>query len=659
MYYVPLFLQLENDDGVWLRLSPSSAKKYDSDEAWTLVVHPSGRIFLSKENDTSYKAFEPPPNSLQASFPSAASVFGTQESSDKSAASIFGFNPSGVPKLPSEAASIFGSSKPTDGGPPVPPPPPSIKFGKMKLSFGESGGEKEKGGDKGEGSLFSLGIPDSKAKLPLKQPDQALSGKDGSDKLSESGSSSSILVVNTRQALSPAVAECQRAIFAAFLWQENLVHDAMAAASHLKLHPDITKETRLDMGKQERKTSQVSKKEDGEREEKKETEEEEEAGNGEPDEEVATPIANLPPTINHLVTFWDEIAVKVVDSTNAPFQPPKVPSIAEELQRLYDAEKKELEKLKKEKNNKEGGGGAAGGGTTVCELCDQTFPDPVTYHMKDVHSGCRKHANGWGYNSRGTFCSGWAGNCGDGGRGGSTWYLMCKDCHTKYLQQKDESKKKTPKQVVLPKMKSRKPGKPRSLPAISTIQGMIQNAKFLIDISGDGDITKAKVSTPTFSRQVSTPDESKDKTSSLPRKSQEAPLPFKQKPPAFLRSASVATGVAPEPVKRIHSDSSEEVLEIPPQFSRQCTVGPTPRVTESSGLVMKPSMALAKLMYQRSRKGMDSEDSGYGRVLGFVQQYHDLEGLRVSMKQSMRVSVLRSCALEVSSQMLYVYQMRM
>ena len=636
---------MENDDGVWLRLSPSSAKKYESDEAWTLVVHPSGRIFLSKENDTSYKAFEPPPNSLQASFPSAASVFGTQESSGTSAASIFGFNPSGMPKLSSEAASIFGSSKPTDGSPPVAPPLPSLKFGKMKLSFGESIGEKEKGGDKREGSLFSLGISDSQ---PLKQPDQNQPGKDGGDELSKTDSSSSILVVHTRQALSPAVAECQRAIFAAFLWQENLVHDAMAAASHLKLHPDITKETRLDMGKRERKTSQVSKKEDGEREEKKETEEEE-AGNGEPDEEVATPIANLPPTINHLVTFWDEIAVKVIDSTNVPFQPPKVPSIADELQRLYDEEKKELEKLKKEKNKKGGGGGGAGGGgTTVCELCDQSFPDPVTYHMKEVHPGCRKHANGWGYNSRGTFCSGWAGNCGDGGRGGSTWYLMCKDCHAKYLQQKDESKKKAPKQMVLPKMKSRKPGKPRSLPALSTIQGMIQNAKFLIDISGDSDITKPKVSTPTFSRQVSTPDESKDKTSSLPRKSQEAPLPFKQKPPAFLRSASLATGVAPEPIKRIRSDSSEEVLEISPHFSRQTTVGPTSRVSESSSLVMKPSMALAKLMYQRSRKGMDSEDSGYGRVLGFVQQYHDLEGLRVSMKQAMRVSVLRSCALEVS-----------
>ena len=45
-----------------------------------------------------------------------------------------------------------------------------------------------------------------------------------------------------REALSPAAAECLRAVFAAFMWHEGIVHDAMACASFLKFHPDLTKE---------------------------------------------------------------------------------------------------------------------------------------------------------------------------------------------------------------------------------------------------------------------------------------------------------------------------------------------------------------------------------------------------------------------------------
>lgn len=52
---------------------------------------------------------------------------------------------------------------------------------------------------------------------------------------------------------------------------------------------------------------------------------------------------------------------------------------------------------------------------TLCELCAETFPHPVTYHMRQCHSGCGQHAGGKGYNSSGNYCLGWAGNCGDGG----------------------------------------------------------------------------------------------------------------------------------------------------------------------------------------------------------------------------------------------------
>lgn len=52
--------------------------------------------------------------------------------------------------------------------------------------------------------------------------------------------------------------------------------------------------------------------------------------------------------------------------------------------------------------------------------------------MRLVHPGCGKRAKGKGYNSVGTYCEGWAGNCGEGGKGASSWYLMCENCRERY-----------------------------------------------------------------------------------------------------------------------------------------------------------------------------------------------------------------------------------
>uniref|UniRef100_A0A2K6FCE5 E3 ubiquitin-protein ligase MYCBP2 n=1 Tax=Propithecus coquereli TaxID=379532 RepID=A0A2K6FCE5_PROCO len=45
-----------------------------------------------------------------------------------------------------------------------------------------------------------------------------------------------------KQAMSPSVAECARAVFASFLWHEGIVHDAMACSSFLKFNPELSKE---------------------------------------------------------------------------------------------------------------------------------------------------------------------------------------------------------------------------------------------------------------------------------------------------------------------------------------------------------------------------------------------------------------------------------
>ncbi|XP_050560251.1 E3 ubiquitin-protein ligase MYCBP2 isoform X7 [Spodoptera frugiperda] len=45
-----------------------------------------------------------------------------------------------------------------------------------------------------------------------------------------------------KHALSPAQAECLRAVFAALLWHEGIVHDAIACAAFLKFHPQLPKQ---------------------------------------------------------------------------------------------------------------------------------------------------------------------------------------------------------------------------------------------------------------------------------------------------------------------------------------------------------------------------------------------------------------------------------
>ena len=37
-----------------------------------------------------------------------------------------------------------------------------------------------------------------------------------------------------------------------------------------------------------------------------------------------------------------------------------------------------------------------------------------------------------GYNCKGIYCSGWSGQCGDGGEGRLTWYLLCTECMETY-----------------------------------------------------------------------------------------------------------------------------------------------------------------------------------------------------------------------------------
>ena len=475
--------------------------------------------------------------------------------------------------------------------------------------------------------------------------------------------SSSTESVKIIQALSPAVAECQRAVYAAFLWHQGLVHDAMASSFHLKLHPSLSKEMINQGSNKGSEESAVGERKDSS--EKKVDEGEEKKEDGAVAEEKKEPAVkalvkddskksskdgmSLPPTLSHLVTFWEEISAKVLEISNQPLNPPKIPSIVRELQKEFEEHKKSEDKRKKEA--KKPLEKAQQQGPALCELCDGSYSDPVTYHMKEAHPGCGKHAGGFGYNSRGSFCSGWAGNCGDGGKGGSTWYLMCKDCHEKYLAEKI-SVKKISKPVLAAAMKTvQQPGKPRVLQSTPSIQGLIQNAQFLLEVNGmsDTSLFSGKQS-ELLQHTIASTSSAISPTELKKAESIDADVAMKLSEPSmhrpkFLRSVSLW----PETTEQTPAENEPSDIDKVSSLKRQQFLSPddSEGVFDRPSLVERPSMALARLVYKRSRHE-DKEDP-YSPIIAFIVNRYDLDGLRVTMRQAMCTAAIKSHALEVLS----------
>ncbi|XP_047115899.1 E3 ubiquitin-protein ligase highwire-like [Schistocerca piceifrons] len=355
-----------------------------------------------------------------------------------------------------------------------------------------------------------------------------------------------------KEAVSPSVAEAMRAIFAAFLWHEGIVHDAMACASFLKFHPSLPKQGALVVTRQPvgsgggggaggpgsdgRPKSELTKEQrarqrhsvevstagtylqiqpstletltrsaanananrnrakkqlqlqqqqqqqqqqpsepllQGENAIKEETSTvPPSATGGEGSKLSALPettfhtVAVLPPALKSLVFLWEELSASclpafqqqlMLPSPSIPIRPVKR-QICTSGSALSNRPTHSSREGRSDTERKAGrkknalssrlnilGDAAVGAGPsvereTVCELCGNTYPHPVTYHMRQAHPGCGGPAGGMGYNSGGNFCMGWAGNCGDGGVGGSSWYLVCDTCRDKYLRSRKQSK---------------------------------------------------------------------------------------------------------------------------------------------------------------------------------------------------------------------------
>ncbi|XP_015122961.1 E3 ubiquitin-protein ligase MYCBP2 isoform X2 [Diachasma alloeum] len=348
-----------------------------------------------------------------------------------------------------------------------------------------------------------------------------------------------------KEAISPSVAECLRAVFAAFLWHEGIVHDAMACASFLKFHPTLPKNGALVVTRQpviqaNDKKEQLTKEQrarqrhsvevtnagsylhiqpstletltrsaagaNANRNRKKQDSSIKEKIS---DKLIALPechtVAILPPALKSLVFLWEELSSNCLQAIE---QQTVLPS---PISQLIKTPKRNCEKTGKDDKSKEKdkklnrkkkdwgkfiGKFSPAEGTgeleTTCELCGLMFPHPVTYHMKTMHPGCGWHSGGMGYNNVGNYCSGWAGNCGDSDFGGTCWYLICDSCRDNYLKAR---KNKGGKRLI--GSVSRRKGKSLLSPMASPSGNeshiiMKNNAMFLLDLSSASGVNIPK-----------------------------------------------------------------------------------------------------------------------------------------------------------------------
>ncbi|XP_056610662.1 E3 ubiquitin-protein ligase MYCBP2 isoform X7 [Triplophysa dalaica] len=557
-----------------------------------------------------------------------------------------------------------------------------------------------------------------------------------------------------KQAMSPSVAECARAVFAAFLWHEGIVHDAMACSSFLKFNPELTKEhapirnslscqqgfdekesklknrhsleisSALNMfnisphGPDISKMGSINKNKVLSMLKEPPLPEKCEDGKS---EAVVYEITShstmrsksiLPLTLQHLVSFWEDISMATIKAAtqNMIFPSPGSSAILKKKENEKDGKKAKKEKKKKEKAEVRPRGNLFGemaqlamGGPekdTICELCGESHPYPVTYHMRQAHPGCGRYAGGQGYNSIGHFCGGWAGNCGDGGIGGSTWYLVCDRCREKYLREKQTAAREKVKQS---RKKPLQVKTPRALPTMEAHQVIRANALFLLSLSSAAE-PSLLCHHPPKPFHTHLPSLKEGVSEELPNKMgclylqtlarqhtenfgayQEDNL-F-QDEMRYLRSTSVPApyiSVTPDACPSVFEEPASNMKSMPPsletspitdsdtakrtvfqrsysvvasEYDKQHSASPArvkavPRRRVHSGdaevgssLLRHPSPELSRLISAHGSLSKGERNFQWP-VLAFVIQHHDLEGLEVAMKHALRKSACRVFAME-------------
>uniref|UniRef100_A0A4W4EXN0 E3 ubiquitin-protein ligase MYCBP2 n=1 Tax=Electrophorus electricus TaxID=8005 RepID=A0A4W4EXN0_ELEEL len=522
-----------------------------------------------------------------------------------------------------------------------------------------------------------------------------------------------------KQAMSPSVAECARAVFAAFLWHEGIVHDAMACSSFLKFNPELTKEhapIRSSLSCQQGLDEKESKVKNRHSLEISSALNMFNISPHGPDISKMGSINKnkslLPLTLQHLVAFWEDISMATIKAAtqNMIFPSPGSSAILKKKESEKDNKKAKKEKKKKEKAEVRPRGNLFGemaqlamGGPekdTICELCGESHPYPVTYHMRQAHPGCGRYAGGQGYNSIGHFCGGWAGNCGDGGIGGSTWYLVCDRCREKYLREKQTAAREKVKQS---RKKPLQVKTPRALPTMEAHQVIRANALFLLSLSSAAEPSLLchhppkpfHAHLPSLKEGVS--EEMPNKIGclylqTLARQHTENFGGYQdenlfQDEMRYLRSTSVPApyiSVTPDACPNVFEEPESNMKSMPPsletspitdsdtakrtvfqrsysvvasEYDKQHSASPArvkavPRRRVHSGdaevgssLLRHPSPELSRLISAHGSLSKGERNFQWP-VLAFVIQHHDLDGLEVAMKHALRKSACRVFAME-------------
>ncbi|KAM9674291.1 E3 ubiquitin-protein ligase MYCBP2 isoform 11-T12 [Dama dama] len=327
------------------------------------------------------------------------------------------------------------------------------------------------------------------------------------------------------------------------------------------------------------------------------------------------------------------------------------------------------------------------------------FGQPLSFQQPQLQS-CGRYAGGQGYNSIGHFCGGWAGNCGDGGIGGSTWYLVCDRCREKYLREKQAAAREKVKQSRRKPMQVKTP---RALPTMEAHQVIKANALFLLSLSSAAEpsILCYHPAKP-FQSQLPSVREgiSEDLPVKMPclylqtlaRHHHENFVGYQddnlfQDEMRYLRSTSVPApyiSVTPDASPNVFEEPESNMKSMPPsletspitdtdlakrtvfqrsysvvasEYDKQHSILPArvkaiPRRRVNSGdtevgssLLRHPSPELSRLISAHSSLSKGERNFQWP-VLAFVIQHHDLEGLEIAMKQALRKSACRVFAME-------------
>ncbi|CAH2036091.1 unnamed protein product, partial [Iphiclides podalirius] len=269
-----------------------------------------------------------------------------------------------------------------------------------------------------------------------------------------------------KHALSPTQAECLRTIFAALLWHEGIVHDAIACAAFLKFHPQLPRQgarvvTRgaahaPPAPRPQRHSVEVASAGQylslnpttlesltrsgteacASRERKSDIDEaikEEDAASS--DAGTSPAVVNvLPPALRALVALWDAL----YDADQLAVATDKFKKEATEKQDIDEA--RSYSGIRKRKDWRPSSMSKAPY-SVRCELCaGASVPPPLVAHMRHVHEGCHAPAAA-GYDRAGVYRRADAAQnaatpavCGQMAQAYQLWYIFCEKCREKALR---------------------------------------------------------------------------------------------------------------------------------------------------------------------------------------------------------------------------------